>query len=253
MTLKEFKDNVFFYLSVPRCVGCKERLSKSDTALCPDCLREYREIKKRNCSLCSKTLDFCSCTNKYLDAHYVHKLIKVFRYVERDSLPSNNLIYSLKRDNRKDVLDFLTDELSAAISNSIKQPGEYVFINVPRRRKEAAKYGIDHARLLAKSLAKRFSAEYYQPLISKSKKAQKKTSGQERVSNAKFKLKRRAKDLKGKSVIIIDDIVTTGASMGACAALIRALRPKKILGASVSIAFKDAYVPFSREDRFLPY
>ena len=253
MTLKEFKNNVFFYLSVPRCVGCKERLLKTDLALCPDCIKEYREIKKRNCSICSKTLDFCSCTSKYLDAHYVHQLVKVFRYVQRDGLPSNNLIYSLKRDNRKDVLEFVTDELSAAIANSIKNPEGCVFINVPRRRKETAKYGIDHAKLLAKSLAKRFSAEYYQPLISKSKKAQKKTSGEERITNARFKLKRRAKDLRGKSVIIVDDVVTTGASMGACAALIRALKPKKIVGAAVSIAFKDAYVPFSREDRFFHY
>lgn len=253
MTLKEFKNNLFFYLSAPRCVGCKERLSKSDLALCPDCLREYREIKLRNCSICSKTLDFCSCTNRYLDSHYVHKLVKVFRYVQRDGLPSNNLIYSLKRDNRSDVLEFLTNELSEAILNSIKDRSELVFINVPRRRSEAKRYGIDHAKLLATSLSKRFSAEYYQPLISKSKIAQKKTTGEERIKNAQFSLKKKAKDLKGKTVIIVDDIVTTGASMGACATLLRALRPKKIIGATVSIAFKDAYVPLSKDDRFLHY
>ena len=253
MTFKEFKNNLFFYLSAPRCVGCKERLSKNDLALCPDCLREYKEIKLRNCSICSKTLDFCSCTNKYLDSHYVHKLVKVFRYVQRDGLPSNNLIYSLKRDNRSDVLEFLTDELSQAVFNSVKDPENCVFINVPRRRSEAKRYGLDHAELLAKSLSKRFSAEYYQPLISKSKHAQKKTSGEERIKNAQFALKRKANDLKGKTVIIVDDIVTTGASMGACATLLRALRPKKIIGATVSIAFKDAYVPFSRDDRFLHY
>lgn len=253
MTFKEFKDSIFFYLSVPKCVGCKERLSRTDLALCPDCLREYREIKKRNCSLCSKTLEFCSCTNSHLDSHYVHKLIKVFRYVHRDDLPSNNLIYSLKRDNRKDVLEFITNELSEAIRHSLKEPESCVFINVPRRRKEAARYGLDHAKLLAKSLAKRFSAEYYQPLISKSKHAQKKVSGPDRVKNAKFALKRKAKELQGKTVIIVDDIVTTGASMGACATLIRALAPKKIIGATVSIAYKDTYVPLSRDDRFFPY
>ena len=253
MTFKDFKDSLFFYLSVPKCVGCKERLSRTDLALCPSCLEEYREIKKRNCSLCSKTLEFCHCTNSHLDSHYVHKLVKVFRYVHRDDLPSNNLIYSLKRDNRKDVLEFLTSELSKAIRNSIKDPEACVFINVPRRRKEAAKYGIDHAKLLAKSLAKCFSAEYYQPLISKSKHAQKKATGPERIKNAKFALKRRAKDLHGKTVIIVDDIVTTGASMGACATLIRALAPKKIIGATVSIAYTDPYIPFSKDDRFLPY
>ena len=253
MTFKDFKDSLFFYLSVPKCVGCKERLSRTDLALCPSCLEEYREIKKRNCSLCSKTLEFCHCTNSHLDSHYVHKLVKVFRYVHRDDLPSNNLIYSLKRDNRKDVLEFLTSELSKAIRNSIKDPEACVFINVPRRRKEAAKYGIDHAKLLAKSLAKCFSAEYYQPIVSISKKPQKKLNKDERLKNAKFKAKKKAMSLKDKNVILVDDIVTTGASMAASAAVLKKLGAKTIIGAAISIAYKDSYVPFEYGDRFNIY
>ena len=113
------------------------------------------------------------------------------------------------------------------------------------------KYGIDHAELLAKSLAKKLSAQYYQPIISKSKKAQKKTSGEERLKNAQFKLKVRAKSLSGKTVIIVDDIVTTGSSMGACAMLLRGLGAKKIIGATISIAYKDMYIPLNTDDRFL--
>lgn len=250
MNLTKIKNKILFYLSAPKCVGCKKRLSIEESVLCPDCLTEYLEIKKRNCSICSKTLDSCSCSNKFLKSHYIHKVIKVFRYVQRDDLPSNNLIYSLKRDNRKDVLDFLTAELGAALSNSIGNLEKCVFTNVPRRRKEALRYGFDHAEMLARSLAKRFSAEYYQPLISKSKKPQKKTQGAERIKNASFKLKKKTKDLSGKTVIIVDDIITTGASMSACAMLVRALGTKKIIGAAVSIAYKDSYVPLNIEDRF---
>ena len=234
-------------------MGCKERLSKNDLALCPDCLNEYLNVKERNCSICSKQLSECSCTNEYLDAHYVHKLIKIFRYIHRDSVPSNNLIYSLKRDNRKDVLNFLTKELSVAISYTIKDPENYVFANVPRRRDGVVKYGIDHAALLSKSLAKYFSAEYYQPLLSISKRAQKKLSRNERIENAKFKPKRKVVDLKGKSIILVDDIVTTGASMAACAQLLKKLGAKTIIGATISIAYKDTYVPFEYGDRFDSY
>jgi competence protein ComFC len=142
------------------------------------------------------------------------------------------------------VLEFISNELEESIRNSYKSPEQFIFTNVPRRRSSAIKYGIDHSALLSKSLAKRFSASYYQPLISKSKSQQKKTSGEERKYNASFKIKHGAKDLKGKTVIIIDDVVTTGASMGACAMLLKGLGAKKILGASISIAFKDKYTPF---------
>ena len=250
MNFKEVTERFFFYLSAPKCVGCKERLSYGDKALCPSCLSLYRENKKRNCSICSKTLEFCSCSNTHLENHYVKKLIKVYRYRPVDELPSNNLIYSLKRENRKDVLDFLSDELYQSILNSVPDASSCIFTNVPRRRRERARYGFDHAELLSKRLAKMFSAEYYQPIISKSKKPQKKTMGDERMKNASFKLKNGAKDLKGKQVIIVDDIVTTGASMGYCASLIRALGTKKIIGATIAIAYKDSYIQQSREDRF---
>ncbi len=251
MKFKDIIDSALFYLSVPKCVGCKDRLLKSERALCSKCMIEYNEVKLRDCSICSRTLDKCSCTNKHLDSHYVHKLIKVFRYVKREDLPSNNLIYSLKRDNRRDVLEFLTNELSNAIDNSLEIKEDFIITNVPRRKKEAKRYGLDHAKLLAKALAKHYSAAYYQPLNPKSKKAQKKTAGEERLLNARFKLKKSAKDLSGKTVVIVDDIVTTGASMGACAMLLKALGAKRIIGAAISIAYKDRYVPLDVEDRFI--
>lgn len=253
MKISKLIDKILFYLSVPKCIGCKKRLTANNFALCEECLSEYYNIKNRNCSLCSQHLYRCTCSNKYLDSHYIHKLIKVFRYVHRDQLPSNNLIYSLKRDNRKDVLEFLTNELVDAIKNSVEDTENIIFTNVPRRRENVLKYGADHAALLAKSVAKSFSASYYQPIISKSKREQKHMSGADRVKNARFEMKNRALDLKEKTVIIIDDIVTTGSSMGACAMLLHGLGAKKIIGAVVSIAYKDSYIPFNTDERFIPY
>ena len=47
------------------------------------------------------------------------------------------------------------------------------------------------------------------------------------------------RDVDGKDVIIVDDIVTTGSSMGAAATLIRGLGCRKIYAAAVSIAYPD--------------
>ena len=245
-----FLDKILFYVSVPKCVFCGERLEIEESALCSKCKSIYFDLKERLCSVCLKPLYRCMCPNHYLESHFIHKHIKVFRYLPGEETPANTLIYKLKRDNRRDVLEFLSSELSSAIDNSLEINEKFVFTNVPRRRKEAKKYGLDHAKLLAKSLSKHYSAEYYQPLIPKSKKAQKKTSGEERLLNARFKLKKSAKDLSGKTVIIVDDIVTTGASMGSCATLLKALGTKKIIGATISIAYKDRYVPLDVEDRF---
>lgn len=255
MSLKEkirnFLNSALFYISVPKCVCCNEKLDIDDLALCKSCKAEYDALKARNCSICSLDLNRCTCSCDYLERHYVKKLIKVYRYIYDDTLPTNRVIYSFKRDNRSDVLEFIKSELTDAISASIQNPEQYIFTSVPRRKKSIRKYGIDHAQLLAKALAKHFKTEYKALLISKSKSPQKETRGNERVKNVNFKLKNDKISLKGKKVFLVDDVVTTGASMRYAATLIRGLGTREIVGVTISIAYKDSYTPFEYLDRYI--
>jgi len=123
---------------------------------------------------------------------------------------------------------------------------EYVITSVPRQRPRIIKYGFDHSEAIAKALAKKLKFEYIKPLTSTSKTPQKKTQGEARVENAKFDYVYET-NLTGEHIILVDDIVTTGASMGTCAALLKGLGAKKIIGAAISVAYKDTYTPFVTE------
>ena len=165
-------------------------------------------------------------------------------------IPLNAPIYSLKRHNRKDVLEFCSNELEGAIRNSYPKASTYIFTNVPRSRNSIVKYGFDHAEMLARNLANRFGAKYEKLLVSDVKVEQKSLHGESRKVNAKFSLIDDTIDLSGKTVIIIDDIVTTGSSMGAVAMLIHGLGAKRILGATLGIAYKDKYTPFPDSSKY---
>ena len=249
MKIKELFNRVIFYIAVPKCVMCKDKLNYGERALCQKCRAVYDEHKKRNCPHCSKVLAECSCSYDYLESHGIKNLIKIFRYSKTEqSLPSNYLIYSLKQDNRADVLSFLSDELSNAIKNSININNiELIITNVPRRRKAIVTYGYDHAKELAKSVSKNLGIEYIELLKSKSKKSQKSVHGHERILNAKFDYKRKELiSLKGKYIILVDDIITTGASLSNCATLIRGLKPKRIIGACLGTAYRESYINFDQ-------
>ena len=242
-----YKD-ILFYLSVPKCVCCDNRLSKGDRALCSPCFSEYLETKRLSqCSHCLKNFSECLCPNDYLEKHFVHKLIKLFRYKPSESvderIPANQLIYVAKRNKRIDLLDLVSDDLCHAIKASINYDG-YVVTSVPRDRKRVRKYGFDHSECLAKAIAEKLGLKYKKLLKSKSKKAQKKTHGEERIRNAVFDYKKRIPDLKGKKVLLVDDIVTTGASLGNSASLIKGLGVKSIVGVCIGVTYKDKYVPF---------
>ena len=244
---------IIYYITVPKCVCCEEKLDIDDVALCKRCKEEYDDHLKRNCSVCAKPLYECTCPNEYLDRHYVHKHIKVYRYKPGTETAPNKLLYSLKRENRSDVLNLLANELAASISTSIKSPSDYLFTSVPRKKASRNKYGLDHAKELSRATAKLLGANYQDLLISKAKKLQKKTkSTAERISNADYVIKHKRRDLSGKKIILIDDIVTTGASLGACAVQLKIAGAGKIVGASVGITYKDKYIPFDTNDRFRP-
>ena len=239
MNINDIKDRVLFALSVPKCVCCNERLDYGIKALCPKCYAEFEEFKTRNCSRCAKILQRCSCSNQYLRGHFVTKTLKSFRYMVReDSKAANSLIFSLKKDNREDVLEICADEMLKSIKNSIPNPESYIITNVPRRKAAIIEHGLDHSELLAKEIAKRVGAEYIPLLRSNAKKPQKSLERSDRLKNAKFDL---VKDvsLTGKSIIIVDDVITSGASMATAAALIRSLGCRNIVAACLGIAYKD--------------
>ena len=160
-------------------------------------------------------------------------------------MAGNNLIYSLKQDNRSDVLDFLSSELATVLKNNIDlaDKGKYVLTNVPRRRASILNYGYDHSADLARSVSKKLGVKYVSVLKSKAKSAQKKLKGHERVLNADFDYKSRAGSFeKGTIVILIDDIVTSGASMSACATLLKGLGAKEVIAASIASVYNDWYI-----------
>ena len=246
MKLSALRDAILFYIGVPRCVGCGEFLAREDRVFCPACRMVYDNAKMRNCSRCAKVLSQCTCPNDFLDSHYIHTLVKVTRYIHNPDLPQNRIIYSLKQQNRRDVADFMAEEVASAIRACIPAPQEYLVTFIPRRRASVIKYGFDHAKKLARKVAVLLGAQFATTLRSTAKRAQKSVSGrQERVANAAMERTDSA-HLGEKPILLIDDIVTTGASMANAATLLRADGAKKIVGAVFAIAYLDPYVPFER-------
>ena len=243
---KDFFRKILFYLTVPKCICCGKKLNIEEKALCKTCFSEYEESKNTTCSLCFSRLSSCQCSNKYLKSHMMPKLLKIFRYKPssdpNERIPANQLIYVIKRVKRRDLIDFISDEIIITIRNSIDLK-DFVLSNVPRKKSRVLKYGFDHSEEIAKAISKKLGLKYIKLLKSKSKRAQKKLHGDERIKNAEFDILKRKQNLKGKRVLLLDDIVTTGASMGASAMLIRALGAKEVVGACLAITYRDEYKP----------
>ena len=239
MKFGEFLEKAFFYLSVPKCVSCKERLSRNERALCGECLDKSMEAMERECPMCLKSVTRCLCANKYLETHFVKGHIKLYKYGDSESAkPLNSLIYQIKQGRREDAFDFLASELAKATSVHGINLDNALITYVPRRRSAILRYGIDHARVLAERVALLLSVECMRLLTSTAKTAQKSLAGAERIANTNYTVVSEP-DLSQRTVIIVDDIVTTGASMGSAAMLVRSMGAKDIYALSVGYAYKQ--------------
>jgi len=95
---------------------------------------------------------------------------------------------------------------------------------VPRSKKNYIDIGHDQSYELCKRISKITNIEYSSCLINNGKKEQKTLTHKQRLQNAKstFSFDRnKREDVKGKNVILIDDLVTTGATVTRCAVLLK--------------------------------
>ena len=104
----------------------------------------------------------------------------------------------------------------------------------PRKRDSVRLYGYNHTEELAKLISK-YTGITYMPIIEASRAHdtdQKTLNRRERAANVKDKfvpakkLNKTNDILKGKSVLITDDVVTTGSTLAECSRVVRELGAK---------------------------
>ena len=221
-----FHDFLERYVYVRVCPGCGELLSYSRAreAFCMDCRRKWDQALTENCPQCFRAISECNCLPKSLSAAGALCLRKLFHYsTKRQKEPQNRILYSLKHaPNRRlagflalEILPMLKEELSAL---GVESPSdEALIVHIPRGRASRNKYGCDQSEMICRSLSE-LSGIPHLPILRRKigGKEQKKLSKAERQKNLKglFWIKDPT-PLRGRVVILLDDVVTTGASMAA--------------------------------------
>ncbi len=112
--------------------------------------------------------------------------------------------------------------------------GEWDLITaVPIHIKKRRKRGFNQSHRIAEGLSQKLSIPF-EPLLEKTvnKKSQTRKHRIERFDNvaSTFHLKNSSKNLKGKRILLVDDVLTTGATVQACS------QPLQKAGAEISIA-----------------
>ncbi len=162
-------------------------------------------------------------------------------------------IYTLKHTKYSDLYDFISIELSMGIADLLSEleinASDCIITYIPRTAKGLRKNGFDQSELLAKMLCDRMGVYAALPLLKRrGGKEQKKLSTAERKRNAEssFSINSslRGIHIKGvnsiedvirqKTVILVDDVITSGASMAQGIKVLRGAGAKTVICAAIS-------------------
>lgn len=226
----------------PKCTSCGallrfKGLGAELSALCTECEKVWRSEKLSSCGWCGKPVSVCSCMPEELQRARCTELRKLVYYLggTRFSV-QNRMLYRLKKAPDRRGTAFLAEELTVAVreweQNGLLPRAHAAVMYLPRGTRAVLETGTDQAKQLARALAERVQLPMIQPVVRRWGRGQqqKQLGPRERRRNAGRSYRiRRGTDLHGMTVILVDDIVTTGSSMAAAAKLLFRAGAERIL------------------------
>lgn len=215
----KYKHCPFLDLLYPRkCYYCRRILTKDEDALCGDCLKLLPQKAEE------RTGDFfrlCVAPLPYAGGW-------------RDA------ILRFKFNGMSFYADWFGKLLARTVSEELE--GTYDLITwVPVSRKRRRSRGYDQTQLLAKTAAKELGAELVPTL--KKIRHNRPQSGIRAASERKINVlnayrAEKPEQIEGKRILLIDDIITTGATLSECAKTLENAGAKRIVCAALAATEK---------------
>ena len=238
--LKKLADNLLDIFYPRFCLLCRTNLQGSNgTYLCPDCAGQIKPIKETDvCFKCGESLGPHIGTKKRCLGCQTRPLkftraIGAARY--NDVLRS--LIHKYKYGGEKFLADLLADLLKAKLETEKDLLREIdLLMPVPLHPSRFRERGFNQAELLARRLGRSLARPLIINNLCRIKKLapQSTLSRSERLNNLReaFAVKH-PHQLKNKTVLLIDDVMTTGTTASEIAGVLKKAGAKKVYVAIV--------------------
>ena len=207
------------YPEVEGCLYCEvDELVTDEVQLCEKCLNKINYITDNYCEKCGRLIiDEEECKNCEEYNYQFNKARAVATYNQALS----DYIYDMKYQGRQALAKPLGQILGIYGLEFYKREDLDVIIPVPLAKEKLKTRGFNQAYLLAREVSKKLDLPINDQVLKRAVNtvSQSKLSPlkrKENVSNIFYCEPEYVKEIKGKYVLLIDDIYTTGATVNEC-------------------------------------
>ncbi len=178
--------------------------------------------------------EFC---RKFLNENIVKDFSSAFIF--HDDSVIQKVIHKLKYQQEFSVGKTLGEKTAQILEDKLNTWNADLIMAIPLHRLRKAERGFNQAEIIAKTIGNCLKIKYVKNILLRKRftQTQTKLNLKERKANMKdaFRIKRINK-ITDKNIILVDDVITTGATVSECAKILKENGASNIFALSVAIA-----------------
>ena len=221
--------------------------------ICTDFLEDYPVNRKDICDECyagflGLTHPFCrTCgepfKSKVEEDHLCEKCLRKRPYYDELRAPYlyeqklMTAIQLIKYSGKSSIVKSLGPPLAAFAKEWINDTKEMIMIPVPLHRRKLRQRGFNQSALIVRAIspALGIGVDFFSLIRTRYTESQAGLSLEQRRKNVKGAFEARSdKNINGKTVILVDDVATTGNTMNECARILKKAGAYKVLGLTLA-------------------
>ncbi len=218
-----------------RCPVCDGIVAPYGAKVCFSCRKKLKIIQEPYCLKCGKSLrddeqEFClDCSRQE------HIFVCGAALYEYESIYES--LYRFKYGRRSEYAEFYGEEIARFLGERIRSWNADALVPVPIHGKRLRERGYNQARLLAEQIGRQLGIPVYGQMVKRVQNTlpQKELGPKERQNNLKRAFKLYENDVKLDTIIIIDDIYTTGSTIDAVGKVLMEAGAKRIYFVTLAI------------------
>lgn len=233
--MKYFLNRIAEIIFPQRCVVCDRALRSGSLGFCETCGNKIKYVNEPVCLKCGRPLEEISeyCDDCKKKKHYF--IAGRFPYSYREISES---VYRFKYNNRAEYAKTYAMAVKMNLADWVESIKADAFVPIPLHKKRQAKRGYNQAEEFAKELSKCFGIPMRSDLCARSKNTipQKEFGMRARQNNVKKAFIIKKNDVKLSTIILVDDIFTTGSTIDSLAKEFLQAGVKKVYFISITAA-----------------
>lgn len=219
---------MFFFVN--RCASCGKVIAFHQP-LCEKCRTTLHCVKGDLCRFCGREIYACDCRR---ERNHFCRCVSPYRY---DGAAAG-IVKRLKFYRVSQVAPWMAKTMQECIEREYRDLAFDVLTFVPSDRIREILRGYDHCRLIADALSNLLDLPCKSMLLHRfSLHQQKKLTEAARRKNVRGKFKPKVL-CRSQTVLLIDDVTTTGATLDECARVLRLAGAKEVYCATFAITYK---------------